>query len=260
MKRRALITGATSGIGLELAKVSAAKGNDLVLVARREQELNTIAQELSSNHGVHVATIAADLVEPHAARTVFNQVQHQGLDIDILINNAGYGLYGAFLETDAEAEAGMIQLNMVALTQLSKLFLPAMVQRSWGRILNVASTAAFMPGPLMAVYYATKAYVLSLSEALNEELKHTGVHVTALCPGPTRTGFQSSANMEASKLVQGKIMDATKVAEAGYAAMLAGDPLIIPGAVNKIQAFAPRILPRRMVPATVRRAQERVEH
>jgi len=152
-----------------------------------------------------------------------------------------------------------MQLNMVTLTELTKRLVPGMVKRGRGRVLNVASTAAFMPGPLMAVYYATKAYVLSLSEALNSELQGTGVSVTALCPGPTRTGFQARAQMQSSRLVQGKIMDSATVAKIGYRALMAGKPLVIPGFTNQVQAMAPRLLPRSAMPGLVKRAQERVQ-
>ncbi len=259
-ERTALITGATSGIGLALAEQCAAHKHHLILVARRANELAKVAQRLRTEHQIEVVELPADLANPAVVDSLAAQIGQRGLQVDILINNAGYALYGTFLETDASDELNMINLNMVTLTRLTKLLLPQMAARQWGRVLNVASTAAFMPGPLMAVYYATKAYVLSLSEALNEELRGTGVTVTALCPGPTRTGFQSRANMESSKLVQGTIMDANRVAQAGYAALMAGRPVVIPGTMNKLQALAPRFMPRRFVPGTVRRAQARIEH
>jgi short-subunit dehydrogenase len=180
------------------------------------------------------------------------------LTVDTLVNNAGFTLFGRFAETDWKQEFEMLQVNVVALTALTKVFLPGMVQQRAGRILNLASTAAFQPGPLMAVYYATKAYVLSFSEALADELHGSGVTVTALCPGPTRTGFQERGRMEASRLVQGRIADARGVAEAGYAGMMAGKALVIPGFTNKLVPWLPRLLPRSMVTSIVRRAQSPV--
>jgi uncharacterized protein len=257
-ERTALITGATGGIGLELARCFARDGYQIILVARRTAELNTLAERFAREHKIKVETISADLSDPRSADELVAEIERRGLTVDVLVNNAGYGQYGSFIETDADTELRMINLNMVTLTRLSKLLLPGMVARRWGKVLNVASTAAFMPGPLMAVYYASKAYVLSLSEALNEELRGTGVSVTALCPGATQTDFQARAKMEDSKLFSGrKIMDATTVAQIGYEGLMQGRPLVIPGGVNRLQTFATRLLPRRMVPGMVRRAQAR---
>jgi uncharacterized protein len=256
--RTALITGATGGIGLELARCFARDGYQLILVARRAAELNALAQRFVQDHKIKVETISADLSEPRSADELVAEIGRRGLRVDVLVNNAGYGQYGAFIETDADAELRMINLNMVTLTRLSKLLLPGMVARRWGKIMNVASTAAFMPGPLMAVYYASKAYVLSLSEALNEELRGSGVSVTALCPGPTQTDFQARAKMEDTRLMQSRqVMDAATVAQIGYEALMRSQPLVIPGRMNRLQAFATRLLPRRIVPGMVRRAQAR---
>ena len=256
----ALVTGATGGIGLELARELARGGYDLVLVARRERELREVADGLAREHGVRAFTAVADLSDPAGPDRVAAEAERLAGPVDVLVNNAGYAQYGAFVEADAEEEARMVQLNVAALTRLTRLFLPGMVARGRGRVLNVASTAAFMPGPLMAVYYASKAYVLSLSEALAEETRGTGVTVTALCPGPTETGFQARAGMEESKLVRGKkIMDSATVAREGVRGMLAGEPVVIPGAINRLQAMSPRFLPRRLIPRMVRRAQERAE-
>jgi len=256
--RIALVTGATGGIGYDLAECFARDGYDLVLVARRAHELTTIAERFSQQYRVRVETIVVDLSETNAAVRVMAELEQRGITVDVLVNNAGYAQFGAFVETDLDAELRMMQLNMVTLTHLTKLLLPEMIAHGWGKILNVASTAAFMPGPLMAVYYATKAYVLSFSEALGEELRDTGVTVTALCPGPTQTGFQARAQMQDSKLVRGRaIMNSAAVAREGYLALMAGKPLVIPGFKNKLQAVAPRFMPRRIVPATVRRAQSR---
>jgi short-subunit dehydrogenase len=176
--------------------------------------------------------------------------------VDILVNNAGVGLLGKFAELGVEAQAGMLRLNVESPTLLARLLLPSMLERGSGRILNLASTAAFQPGPLMAVYYATKAYVLSFSQALSNEVAGTGVTVTALCPGATETGFSSHAGSEQSRLFKGKVMDARTVAEAGYAGLMAGKPVVIPGARNRILALGARLGPRRLVTQVARRMQE----
>lgn len=259
-KRTVLITGASSGIGLELAKLFAKDQHDLVLVARSEGKLRQLAQELQQQPGVAVHVLAEDLSRAEAADRVCERVKALGLTIDVLVNNAGFGHYGAFAESDFSKELEMIQVNMVTLTALTKRLLPGMVERKFGRILNVASTAAFQPGPLMAVYYATKAYVLSFSEALAAELAGSGVSVTALCPGPTQSGFQEQAAMLDSKLVRGKSLpDAKSVAEAGYRALLAGKRVYIPGFSNWSAAQAVRFLPRRAVTSLVIRAQARAD-
>ena len=254
----ALITGASSGIGLELARVFAENGHDLVLVARSEGKLQTLAEELQPRGRIRAHVIASDLSAAGAARAVVERVAALGIEIDVLANNAGYGVYGAFLETSLDAELAMIQVNIVALTELTKRLLPAMVARKRGRILNVASTAAFLPGPLMAVYYATKAYVLSFSEAIANELDGTGVTVTALCPGPTASGFQAAANLEESKLVAGKTLPSSReVARAGYDALMRGTRVFVPGLTNKVTVQLPRIFPRSVITKVVRSVQER---
>ena len=253
-----LVTGASSGIGLELARVAAAHHDDVVLVARRESTLRDIARELEQQHGIRAHVVTADLARPGAASDLASSVAALGVHVDHLINNAGFGAYGRFVETPLDAELPMIQVNIVALTELTKRLLPAMVARGSGRILNVASTAAFLPGPLMAVYYATKAYVLSFSEAIANELAGTGVTVTVLCPGPTASGFQTTAHLETSKLVSGKnLATSSGVAKRGYEAMLAGVPLEVPGVSNKLTVQLPRLLPRRLVATIVRSAQGR---
>lgn len=256
----ALITGASSGIGRELARVFAAHRHDVVLVARGEATLRALAAELQAPGGAEVRAhvIVSDLSVRGAAQALTARTRDMGIEVDILVNNAGYGLYGPFLDTPLDAELDMIQVNIVALTELTKRMLPAMVARKGGRILNLASTAAFLPGPLMAVYYATKAYVLSFSEAIANELDGTGVTVTALCPGPTASGFQAAAKLEESKLVAGKRLPTSReVALAGYAAMMAGETVFVPGLSNKLTVLAPRVLPRRLVARIVRTAQER---
>jgi short-subunit dehydrogenase len=253
-----VITGASSGIGLEMARVAAADGRELALVARGEEKLRELAGELRRKHSVRVEVIAADLARSGAAGEIVSRLATLGVPIDALVNNAGFGVYGPFTETSLETELQILQVNIVALTELTKRLLPDMVARRQGRILNVASTAAFFPGPLMAVYYASKAYVLSFSEAIANELAGTGVTVTVLCPGPTASGFQAAAKLEESKLMAGKTLATSReVAEAGYAAMMAGKSIEIPGLSNKLLALMPRMLPRRSVASLVRGVQER---
>jgi uncharacterized protein len=257
-RRMALGRGVSSGIGLDRAKRFAAEGYDVALVARSEGKLKEVAAAIEAEHQVRAHVVTADLAQPRAAEALVATLESRGIDVDVLVNNAGYALYGAFAETDLEGELAMIQVNIVALTHLTKLFVRKMIVKKSGRVLNVASTAAFQPGPLMAVYYATKAYVLSFSEALANELAGSGVTVTALCPGPTKTGFQARAQMEQSKLVRGKeIMTAETVARAGYAGMMKGKTVVIPGVSNKMMAQAVRFLPRNTVTKLVRNAQER---
>jgi hypothetical protein len=246
----ALITGASGGIGLELARVFAEQGYALVLVARNRERLNEIAAELKPTP---VQVLGKDLALVGAAEGIHREVPK----VDVLVNNAGYGVYGRFAETPLEEELGMLQLNMTALVVLTKLYLPAMVAAKNGKILNVASTAAFQPGPLMALYYATKAFVLSFSEAIGSELEGTGVTVTALCPGPTATGFQARTKLEKSRIMKlMKVMDARTVAEVGYRGLVAGKPVVIPGLMNKLLAQSVRFSPRGLVTKIARKMQE----
>ena len=245
-----LITGASSGIGLELARIFARNGYSLVLVARSGARLEELAAELKP---AQVQVIALDLTLPEAPEQVFHLAPH----VDVLVNNAGYSVFGKFADLPLADHLNIMQLNMAALVALCHLYLPGMLAARNGRIMNVASTAAFQPGPLMAIYYATKAFVLSFSEAIANELEGTGVTVTALCPGPTETGFQARAKMENSGLVKGrKIMDARTVAEAGYRALMAGKTVEIPGLANKLLAQSVRVGPRKMVVKLVRALQE----
>jgi len=259
-----LITGASGGIGYELAKLFALERHNpvhhnLVLVARSADKLAQVATELQAR-GVKVKTIALDLASPPAPKFLFDQLQREGIVIDILINNAGFGAYGEFAQMPEQAILGQIDLNVRALTELTRLFLPAMVQRHSGRIMNVASTAAFQPGPLMAVYYATKAYVLSFSEALANELRHTGVTVTCFCPGATHTDFAKRAGVENSRIFkQLGAMPADKVALDGYRAVMEGRTLAISGAHNWIVAQSSRFAPRKMVTAVSRWVAEKVQ-
>lgn len=257
-RKTALVTGASSGIGLDLARRFAAEGFDVALVARSKGKLEEVAAAIESEHQARAHVVPADLAQPRAAEALMAALAARGIEVDVLVNNAGYALFGSFAETDLADELAMIQVNVVALTHLTKLVVPQMVARGAGRILNVASTAAFQPGPLMAVYYATKAYVLSFSEALANELAPSGVTVTALCPGPTRTGFQARAQMEESKLVRGKeIMTSETVARIGFDGLMKGKTVVIPGVGNKMLAQAVRFLPRNTVTKMVRSAQER---
>jgi short-subunit dehydrogenase len=257
-RKVALVTGPSSGIGRELAKIFAENGFDVILVSRDETKLRDLADELRSSFRTSVKVIVKDLVSPGAAAEVFREVQASSLSVEVLVNNAGLGAYGFFADGDPSAQQEMMQLNMVALTQLTRLFLPGMIARGAGKILNLASTAAFQPGPLMAIYYATKGYVLLLSEALANELAGTGVTVSTLCPGPTTTGFQKRAQMEESRLVRGPMMDAGSVAHIGYSGLMRNKSIIIPGLVNKIGVFSVRLMPRRLVTGIVRRVMGKV--
>lgn len=246
-----LITGASAGIGLELARVFGQNGHPLLLVARDVKRLSALKKEIHAM-GVACEIIALDLTAPGAAQTLLERAE--GKHIDCLVNNAGFGLNGAFSKNDLEKELQMIQLNVSVLTSLTKLFLRGMLEKRSGKILNVASTAAFQPGPFMAVYYATKAYVLSFSEALSEELRGTGVTVTTLCPGPTRTEFATRAGaLRANMFKSPIVMDARPVAEAGYRATMAGRRLAIAGLANSLMATSVRFLPRPWVTSLARR-------
>lgn len=254
----ALVTGASSGIGLEMAQQLASQKVDLVVVARSEDKLKELAANLQREHGVTVTVIAADLSDPVAPRRIAEELERQGITVQILVNNAGHGAFGPFAELPLEGDLSMLQVNVVALTALTKLLLPGMIARGFGRVLNVASTAAFQPGPMLAVYYATKAYVLSLSEALRNELDGTGVTVTALCPGPTESAFLARANMEESGLFKNlKVMDSATVARLGLDGMFKGKTIVIPGALNNMLVQSIRFTPRSVVTWMVRRIQDR---
>ena len=247
-----LITGASGGIGYELAKLFARDHHNLVLIARNADRLAQVAAELQS-YGGTVKTITLDLTASPAPRFLFDQLQRENIAIDILINNAGFGVYGEFAQMPEEEILGQIDLNITALTELTRLFLPPMIARRNGRIMNVASTAAFQPGPLLAVYYATKAYVLSFSEAVANELRHSGVTVTCFCPGATHTDFARRAGVENSRLFK-KLggMSAQKVALDGYRAVMEGRTLAISGAHNWLVAQSTRFAPRKLVTAVSR--------
>jgi hypothetical protein len=253
-RQTALITGASGGIGLELARRFASGGYDLVLVARNAARLEELAAELR-RQGVAARVLARDLAVAGSPEELFRELAATGTAVDVLVNNAGFGTFGPFVETPLDKELEELQLNVVTLTHLTKKLLPAMLARRRGGILNVASTAAFQPGPLMAVYYATKAYVVSFSEALAEELRGTGLTVTALCPGPTATGFQQRSGMVISKLLP--VADAASVARAGYDGFRAGKRLVIPGLLNKVGVQSVRVSPRVLATRLVKKMQER---
>ena len=257
MKKTALVTGASGGIGLELARVLAREGHDLWLVARSAPKLEALRKELSAAYPVSVQVLVRDLAEPSCAGEVFEELRKKGVSVDVLVNNAGIGFFGAFAETPLSEHERLINLNILSLTQLTRLFLGPMLEKKSGKILNVASTAAFQPGPLLAAYYASKAYVLHLSEALAEELRGSGVTVTTLYPGPTATDFQERARMGGSKLFKRAVMDAKTVAEAGYRGLSSGKTLVIPGFSNKLLALSSRFAPRFLVPRVVRMIQEK---
>jgi short-subunit dehydrogenase len=255
----ALITGASNGIGLELAKIHASKGDNLVLVARNITKLNQIKTELESQYKISVHIIGKDLSLPNAPQEVYDELKHKNIVIDYLINNAGFGDYGFFYETNWEKELQMINLNITALTHFTKLFLQDMIKHKSGKIMNVASTAAFQSGPTMAIYYASKAYVLSFSEAIDNEVSDKGVTVTTLCPGPTETGFLEAAALQDSKLFKGKkIAGAKEVAEYGHKAMMQGKTVAIQGFMNRVMANAVRFIPRALAVKVVRGIQAKI--
>jgi len=256
----ALITGASAGLGYEFAHLFARDKYNLVLVARSGPKLADLAEQLRQQHGITVKTIPLDLGLPHASQALFEETQRAGIHVDILVNNAGYGASGAFAEIPLEESYGQIQLNIMALTLLTKLYLQPMLERRSGKIMNVASTAAFQPGPLMAVYYASKAYVLSFTEAIADELRDSGVLVTCFCPGATLTEFQKRAQTENSRLFkQLAPMNAKTVAEQGYKALTDGKTLAIAGWRNWLVAESVRFAPRKMVTAISRWVAEPVE-
>ncbi len=239
-----LISGASSGIGLELAKCFAADGCRLILVARKRHLLQDLAERLRQSHKVQSEVMQVDLSTPGAAARIFDHLQTNGTRLDVLVNNAGFGANGDFADVPLQRQLDMLQVNITALTHLTGLFLPGMLSRKRGGILNVASTAAFQPGPGMAVYYATKAFVLSFTEALAEEVAGTGVVVTAFCPGPTVTNFAEAANAQNSRLFKAAAMSAEAVARAGHRAFRNGKVIELPGLRNKLLAFSVRLAPR----------------
>ena len=252
-----LITGASNGIGYELARIFAQNQKNLVLVARSEGKLQALSQELVDKYKIEVVVIAKDLSKSGAAQEIYDELSQKAVVIDHLVNNAGFGDYGFFKDTELSVEVDMINLNVLALTEFCKLFGKEMVARKSGRIMNVASTAAFQPGPLQAVYFATKAYVLSFSEAIANEFADHQVSVTALCPGATETGFAQTANMDGKSFFKNKNLPTAKdVAEFGYKAMMKGEVVAIHGFMNNLLAQSNRLTPRSLVTTIVRKMQD----
>jgi hypothetical protein len=259
MNKSALITGSSNGIGQELAWIHAEKGDNLVLVARNKIKLDSLKNDIEGKYKVKVYTIGKDLSLPNAAKEVYDEVKQKNIAIDYLINNAGFGDFGFFAESDWDKQEKMINLNITTLCNFTWLFLHDMIKIGKGKIMNVASTAAFQPGPTMAVYYATKAFVLSFSEAVDNEVRNKGITVTALCPGATESGFQAAASLEDSRLVKGrKLPSSKKVAEFGYRAMMDGKTVAIHGFMNAVMANSVRFAPRSLVVKVTRKMQERV--
>ena len=243
--KTALITGVSSGIGLELAHIFASNNINVILVARSEKTLNELAETLVKKYGIKAQVFVKDLTIEANVKSLFDELANQ--QIDYLVNNAGFGTFAPFSETKWETSAQMIALNITTLTYLTRLFLPQMIANKSGKILNIASVAAFLPGPYMAVYYATKAYVLHFSEAIAQELKNTGVTVTTLCPGPTESQFMDVSGMAESKLIKGKkLPTSNQVAEYGYDAMMRGQHVAVHGLANYILSLLPRFFPRRI--------------
>jgi short-subunit dehydrogenase len=247
MTSHAIVTGASAGLGKEIARLFAADHHGLVLVARRRDALDELAAELRRDHGVDCVVLPHDLGKPGAAAELAREIEARGLEIEFLVNNAGYGSNGKLWELDADREIGMCELNMTALLALTRAFLPGMVARGRGRVLNIGSTAGFQPGPFMATYYATKAFVNSFTEALAFELRGTGVTATLSCPGATATEFANVAGTEKSGLFKAGAMDAKTVAAEAYAAMHAGKARVVHGLKNKAGVAALRVSPRSAV-------------
>jgi short-subunit dehydrogenase len=255
MVKTALITGASGGIGYELAKIHAAHGGNLVLVARNREKLEQVKNELEEKHGVVVYTFPKDLSMHGSAYEIYNKVNDLNIEIDYLINNAGHGDFNMFADSDWPKQERMINLNITALAHLTRLFLPQMISRKSGKIMNVASVASFVPGPTMSVYFASKAFVLSFSEAIAEEVKDKGITVTALCPGPTESNFHFVAR-DGKTGKQRNMPSAREVSEYGYKAMVKGKIVAVPGFTNAIVPFLVRFMPRWLTVRIIRKAQE----
>jgi len=253
MNKTVLITGASSGIGLEFAQIFASKGDNLVLIARRKDLLDDFEKRMKKKYGIIIHIISKDLSKQNAVHEIYNELSKKNIHVDYLINNAGFGDFGLLAHSDVEKQIQMINVNILALTLLTRLLLPAMIKAKYGRILNVASTAAFQPGPTMSVYFASKAYVLSFSEAIAHEVKDSGITVTALCPGATKTEFKEVADLGKSRLFKGNnIASARDVAIFGYKRMMKGHTVVIHGFVNNILAQSIRFAPRKLVVAVAR--------
>jgi uncharacterized protein len=253
----ALITGGSVGIGLELARQFATHGHDLILVARGRDRLEAAAGVLEGRYGIRVTVIPSDLADPDSPQRLYDAVLEEGIDVAYLVNNAGFGLGGEFADTDLNTELDMIQVNVASVVHLTKLFMQPMLKRKAGGILNVASTAAFQPGPLMSIYYASKAFVLSFSEALAEELRNSGVHVTCLCPGATATNFADTAGTSNTRLfAKLGVESAEDVARIGYNALMRGDRVAMTTMRNRVMILSERFAPRRLVTRLSRMTQE----
>ena len=249
----ALVTGASSGIGRALAHQFAADGHDLVVVARRAAALDELVREVTRAYGVKATAISVDLAQPAGPRQIYDELSRAATTIDVVVNNAGFGLGGAVAALPLDRQLEMIQVNVIALTELTRLFLPGMLERNRGGVLNVGSTAGFQPGPLMAVYYATKAYVVSFTEALAEELAGSALRVSCLCPGPTATGFAEEAHMTESRLFRLGTMNATDVARIGYAGWKQRKVLVVPGIMNRFGVVLVGVSPRSLVRRLIKR-------
>jgi short-subunit dehydrogenase len=254
-----LITGASSGIGLELARCFAADKSTLILVARTTDALETLAAELRREHGIKVHVVTADLSLTETPDKIFSDLQGRGIEVDVLVNNAGFGLLGTFASLSLPRQLEIIQVNITALTSLTGRFLPGMLQRKRGGILNVGSVAGFLPGPNMAVYYASKAFVLSFTEALAEETAGSGLTINVLCPGPTESNFGTVSRGGKVRPVQAPKMSARVVAKHGHKKFRAGKVVAVPGILNRLFAFAPRISPRSLLPKLVKRYNRPVD-
>ncbi|MEX0999954.1 MAG: SDR family oxidoreductase [Thermodesulfobacteriota bacterium] len=246
-KETVLITGASSGLGMELAKLFAADGSDLVLVARREERLIELADELKSEHGIEVHVLPKDLSKKSAPKEIFNHLNKEKIEIDVVVNNAGFGNKGHIADLDTDLQLDMIQVNLVALTHLTRLFITGIIERGYGGILNVGSLAGFQPGPNLAVYYATKAYVLSFTEALAEEISNPNIKISCLAPGPVKTEFGEKSDLEDSLLFKVSLMEMAPVVKAGYEGFRKGQTIIIPGLKQQIVPFLNRFTPRLLV-------------
>lgn len=247
-----LITGASSGIGRELSKFFAKDNYNLILTARNEQKLNDIAEKLTESYNSQITIIKKDLSKADSAEELYKEIKSRNLEIDILINNAGFGKSGPFCSGDTETYSEMIRLNILSLTILTKLFLKDMIKKGSGKILNVASTGAYVPGPYTAVYYATKAYVLSFTEAISNETKNTGINISVLCPGPTLSGFAERAGRENSKIA----MSSESVARIAYKGLIKNKKLIIPGFTNKMAVFFSKLLPGKSTAGFISKMQK----
>ncbi len=253
MNKTVLITGASSGIGLEFAQIFASKGDNLVLIARRKDLLEDFERKMKKKYGIIIHIISKDLSKQNAVHEIYHELSEKKIHVDYLINNAGFGDYGLLAHSDVEKQIQMINVNVLALTLLTRLLLPAMIKAKYGKVLNVASTAAFQPGPTMSVYFASKAYVLSFSEAIAHEVKNSGVSVTVLCPGATKTEFKDVADLGRSLLFKwNKVATAKDVAKFGYKRMMKGHTVVIHGLLNNILAQSVRFVPRKLVVAVAR--------